>query len=158
MTEPQAHEFAGMIEGGVHRMPVRVYFEDTDSAGMVYHANYLHFMERARTEILRGCGISLSAEMAKPGIESMRYAVSRCEIDYLAQSKLDDMLEVRTTARAVGAAYFDLSQDIWRGETPVTRGEIRVVCLNDKGLPKRQPRGMVARLKDMLPITPRKKA
>ncbi|MFN3233044.1 MAG: YbgC/FadM family acyl-CoA thioesterase [Alphaproteobacteria bacterium] len=158
MSDASTHDFAGSIEGGVHRLPVRVYFEDTDSAGMVYHANYLHFMERARTEILRACGVSLSATIDAPGPESMRYAVSRCEIDYLQQSKLDDMLEVRTVSRGVGAAYFDVSQDIFRGDTPVTRGDIRVVCLNENGLPKRQPRDLVARLKDLLPVTPKEKA
>jgi len=72
MREPQPGQAAGKIADGVHILPVRVYFEDTDSANMVYHANYLHFMERARTEILRACGVSLSAAMERPGPEAMR--------------------------------------------------------------------------------------
>jgi len=158
MSELQPGQAAGTVVDGVHLLPVRVYFEDTDSANMVYHANYLRFMERARTEILRACGVSLSAAMERPGPDAMRYAVSHCEIDYLAQAKLDDLLEVRTIARGVGAAYLDVSQDIWRGDTPITRGKIRVVCLNDKGMPRRQPRDLIDRLQAMLPVTPVKKA
>ena len=157
MSEPQRATASGRVVDGVHLLPVRVYFEDTDSANMVYHANYLHFMERARTEVLRLCGVSLSATMAQTGADSLRYAVSRCAIDYLAQAQLDDMLEVRTVARGLGAAYLDVSQDIWRGDVPVTRAEVRVVCLGSDGKPRRQPRDLIARLKDLLPIKPHEK-
>ena len=157
MSELQPASAAGQVVDGAHILPVRVYFEDTDSANMVYHANYLHFMERARAEVLRLCGVSLSATMAQSGPESMRYAVSRCAIDYLAQARLDDMLDVRTVARGIGAAYLDVSQDIWRGDRPVTKAEVRVVCLGSDGRPRRQPRDLVARLKDLLPIKPHEK-
>ena len=88
----------GIIEAGVHRIRVRVYYEDTDAAGIVYHAAYLEFAERARTEMLRCLGLDHAP--ARPGLV---FTVRRCAIDYRAPARLDDLLEVETGSFASAA-------------------------------------------------------
>ena len=120
----------------VHRFPIRVYYEDTDAAGIVYYANYLKFAERARTEMMRDAGSSHS-EM----IESFdaAFAVSRCEVDYLKPAKLDDLLTVETRVIEVGGAVVRLDQRVQRGGDLLARLNIRIACLNRKGRPQRLP-------------------
>lgn len=149
---------SGTVDGGMHRFPVRVYFEDTDTAQMVYHANYLHFMERARTELLRLIGVSQSSSMKGEGGDVLGFAVKSCRVDFRAPARLDDLLEVRTINHGVGAAYIDFGQDIWRDETPIAEAHVRVVCLDSRGKPRRQPADLVARLKTMLPTRDTAKA
>jgi acyl-CoA thioester hydrolase len=120
----------------VHRFPVRVYYEDTDAAGMVYYANYLKFAERARTELLRASGSS-HREMMEAF--DAAFAVSRCEVDYLRPALLDDLLTVETRVAEVGAAVVRLDQRVLRGEELLARLAIRVACLNRKGRPQRLP-------------------
>lgn len=148
---------SGRVENGVHRFPVRVYFEDTDTAHMVYHANYLRFMERARTELLRLVGVNQSATM-RAGPDTMGFAVKSCSLNFRTPARLDDLLEVRTVNNGVGAAYIDFGQDIWRDETPIAEAHVRVVCLDGRGKPRRQPVDLVTRLNTMLPIRDTAKA
>jgi acyl-CoA thioester hydrolase len=149
---------SGTVDRGMHRFPVRVYFEDTDTARMVYHANYLRYMERARTELLRLAGVSQFETMSGEGAGVMGYAVKSCQVEFRAPARLDDLLEVRTVNNGVGAAYIDFGQDIWRDETPIAEARVRVVCLDGKGKPRRQPADLVARLKTMLPTRDTAKA
>lgn len=118
----------------VHRFQIRVYYEDTDVAGMVYYANYLKYAERARTEMLRAAGSS-HGEMAER--YDTVFAVSRCEVDYLRPALLDDLLTVETRVVDVGAALIRLDQRVLRGEELLTRIMIRIACLNRKGRPLR---------------------
>jgi acyl-CoA thioester hydrolase len=120
----------------VHRFAIRVYYEDTDVAGMVYYANYLKFAERARTELLRASGSS-HREMMETF--DLAFAVSRCEVDYLRPAVLDDLLTVETRVIEVGAAVIRLDQRVLRGEELLSRLVIRVACLNRKGRPQRLP-------------------
>ena len=94
-----------------HRYPVRVYYEDTDAGGIVYHANYLRFAERGRTEALRDLGVP-HAEMS--ALHGLFFMVRRIKVDYLAPARLDDSLVVETTTLAIGAATVDLRQDVLR--------------------------------------------
>ncbi len=149
---------SGTVEGGMHRLPVRVYFEDTDTARMVYHANYLRYMERARTELLRLLGVSQSATMSGEAGDVMGFAVKSCSVEFRSPARLDDLLEVRTVNNGVGAAYIDFGQDIWRNRTPIAEAQVRVVCLDHRGKPRRQPAALVARLNSMLPIRDTAKA
>ena len=149
---------SGTVDHGVHRFPVRVYFEDTDTARMVYHANYLRYMERARTELLRLVGVSQYETMSGEGTDVMGFAVKSCQVEFRAPARLDDLLEVRTVNNGVGAAYIDFGQDIWRNETPIAEARVRVVCLDGKGKPRRQPAELIARLKTMLPTRDTAKA
>jgi acyl-CoA thioester hydrolase len=99
----------GRIEGGVHRLPVRVYYEDTDAGGIVYHANHLKFAERARTEMLRCLGLDHGAMRERFGLA---FAVRRCRVDYLAPARLDDALLIETRLVRLGGASLDLEQRV----------------------------------------------
>lgn len=111
----------------VHRHPARVYYEDTDAGGIVYHANYLNFAERGRTEALRDLGVP-HAEMS--ALHGLFFMVRRIKVDYLAPARLDDSLVVETTTLAVGAATVDLRQDVVRAEDGLllARLELQLVC------------------------------
>lgn len=111
----------------VHRHTVRVYYEDTDAGGIVYHANYLRFAERGRTEALRELGIPHAEMSAQHGLIFM---VRRIKVDYLAPARLDDSLVVETTTLAVGAASVDLRQEVVREHDGVlmARLELQLVC------------------------------
>ncbi len=121
---------------------MRVYFEDTDLTGIVYHANYLRFMERARTEMLRALGIEAQAMLdAGDGY----YSVHQLDITYLAPARLDDVLTVKSCVVHVRAAATVIGQDIWRGEQPLTRGRVTAAWLGMNGRPQRQPKSWAAR-------------
>lgn len=126
-----------------HIHPVRVYYEDTDAAGIVYYANYLRFIERARTEWVRGLGIDQTRLRAETGIV---FAVRSVAADYLRPAVLDDLLEVRTTLRAATGARIVLDQDVWRGQARLFAGVVTLVCLTPAGAPARLPRDLAARL------------
>lgn len=127
---------SGLLEDGEHAFPVRVYFEDTDLTGVVYHANYLRFMERARSDLLRMLGIDQRA--AKESGEG-HYAVAEVAIRYLAPARLDDDLVVRSRVTQLTPARCVIDQAIWRGETRLTRGSVTVAFLDLAGRPRRQP-------------------
>ena len=100
------------IPDRIHRFPVRVYWEDTDAGGIVYHSNYLNFAERARTEFVRGLGIRQS-ELAAGG-KGFAFAVSHAEIDFVGSARLDDRLEVASVIHKVGGATMEVHQVIIR--------------------------------------------
>ena len=126
-----------------HRFNVRVYYEDTDFSGIVYHAAYLHYFERARTEFLRALGIHHS-ELIREGIA---FAVRAMTIEFDAAAQIDDMLEVETAVEAVTAARLQLVQTIRRGSTVITRAGVLVVAIRASGRPSRLPPAMLARLR-----------
>ena len=138
MTAP----YPGQFDRGVHAFPVRVYFEDTDLTGIVYHANYLRFMERARTEMLRALGIEAQTMLdAGDGY----YSVHELHVTYLAPARLDDVLTVRSCVVQVRAAATVIGQDVWRGEQPLTRGRVTAAWLGMTGRPQRQPKDWATR-------------
>ncbi len=119
-----------------HRYPVRVFWEDTDAAGIVYYANYLKFCERARSDMVRRAGLDQAALLADSGLV---FAVRRCAIDYLAAARLDDELEVVTAVDKVGGASVDLRQTVCRDDEAIVRAEIRLGCVDRQGKPRRLP-------------------
>ncbi|MEZ5668165.1 MAG: tol-pal system-associated acyl-CoA thioesterase [Alphaproteobacteria bacterium] len=119
-----------------HRFRLRVYYEDTDAAGIVYYANYLRFAERARTEYLRAAGVQQSA--LKDG-EGVLFAVRRCEIDYLRPARLDDELEVCSRITALGGASVTMRQEIMRSAEILAQLSVRVACVDLAGRPARMP-------------------
>lgn len=130
-------DLAGRIEGDIHVLPVRVYFEDTDFAGVVYHANFLKFCERGRTDFIRLLGIHHQS-LAKPAEgEPSVFVVRRIEIDYLKPSRLDDVLEVVTRCAEIGGASLTLSQEVKRGEAVLARAKVVVVLVSSSGKPQR---------------------
>lgn len=118
-----------------HRFALRVYYEDTDLAGIVYYANYLRFIERARSEYVRELGIDQVAMKTKGEV----FAVRRVEADYLSPARYDDQLEVLTSIDRVSAARLVMQQDVMRGETLLFRAMVTIVALNDAGQPIRLP-------------------
>lgn len=124
------------MSGAPHRFPVRVYYEDTDLAGIVYYANYLRFIERARTEWVRGLGIDQSRLKAEEGIV---FAVRRVEADYLMPAHFDDELTVETTLETLSGARIELTQDVTRDGTRLFASRVTLVALRADGRPARLP-------------------
>ena len=134
----------GLVQGGMtHRFTTRVYYEDTDLAGIVYYANYLKFIERARTEWVREIGIDQGRLKAEEGIV---FAVRRIEADYLAPARFDDLLEVLTEPRATTGARIVVHQEVRRAGRVLFRAEVTLVALNETGQPARLPAGLRQRL------------
>jgi acyl-CoA thioester hydrolase len=119
-----------------HSFPLRVYYEDTDAAGMVYHANYLKFAERGRSEMLRSLGFPHRKLGAENGVG---FAVRRCAIDYRAPARLEDALTVDTTLDDVGAATLKVHQQIRRGGQVLVDLDVLVACIGRDGRPRRLP-------------------
>lgn len=122
--------------GRAHVFPLRVYYEDTDSGGVVYYANYLRYAERARTEMLRDAGIEQRALMEADGIV---FAVRRCEVDYLRPARLDDALEVVTRNLEFEGASLWAEQVVRRGSEELARLRLRIACVGAGGRPARLP-------------------
>ncbi|MEE8272616.1 MAG: tol-pal system-associated acyl-CoA thioesterase [Alphaproteobacteria bacterium] len=129
-------DLSGRIEGASHVYPVRVYYEDTDAGGVVHHTAYLRFAERARTELLRLTGTDQSVLMARRGVA---FAVRRCEIDYRAPARLDDLLEVVTRLTGIGGASLRAEQTIRRAGMVLVRLLLRLACIDRDGRPARLP-------------------
>ena len=122
------------------RFSVRVYYEDTDFSGNVYHAAYLHFFERARTEFLRAHGVHHS-ELAKGGIA---FAVRSMTIEFEGAAHIDDLLTVTTGVVAATGARLTLDQAIWRGEAQLTAARVVVVAITGEGRAARLPKEVLA--------------
>ena len=124
-----------------HRFPVRVYYEDTDFSGNVYHAAYLHFFERGRTEFLRAEGIHHS-ELIQQGIA---FAVRSMEIDFVRAAHIDDELVVDTAVIEITGARMTMDQSIERGDELVARDKVVAVAIKTDGKATRLPRALLAR-------------
>ncbi len=120
------------------RFPVRVYYEDTDAAGVVYYANYLKFMERARTEWLASLGFPLAAFEREHGVA---FVVHRAEIDFLAPARLNDWLDVTVEAVERGASRLVAMQEVRRGPMALTRARVALACVDTaRWKPARMPK------------------
>jgi acyl-CoA thioester hydrolase len=139
MTGPD-QPVAGHFTGGEHRLPLRVYYEDTDLSGVVYHANYLRYMERARSDMLREAGIDQrAAHEAGEGA----YAVADLHIRYLAPARLDDALVVVSRLVEVTPARVVIHQTVRRDAVLLTQAKVVVAFVAPTGRPRRQPRGWI---------------
>jgi acyl-CoA thioester hydrolase len=107
--------------------PVRVYYEDTDAGGVVYYANYLRFMERARTEWLRSLGFEQDELMRDPGVV---FAVRSCSLDFLKPARFNDRLDVTVRVVKAGRASLSVEQQITRGKELLCEGTVRIACLD----------------------------
>jgi acyl-CoA thioester hydrolase len=115
---------------------LRVYYEDTDASGIVYYANYLKFIERARTEALLGLGLSQTGLRARFGLV---FAVRSARIDYRSPARLEDNLSVTTRILRLGGAGMDLAQQVHRGATLLADCGVSLACLDPQGRPARMP-------------------
>ncbi len=131
-----------LVEHG-HRLVQRVYYEDTDFSGLVYHARYLHLLERGRTDYLRCLGVEQSALI---GIdeEGLVFVVHRMEIDFKSPARMDDILEIRTTTTKAGGAKMVLEQEIRRGDDLLIAAKVVIAVVNRRGRPRRLPEDLAA--------------
>ena len=120
----------------MHRHPVRVYYEDTDAGGIVYHANYLKFVERARSEWVRALGLDQKRLREELGLIIV---VRRMEVDFLRPALYDDLLEVTTTLRGLGGARIELDQAVLRGDEKLFAALVTLVCVGTDGRAARLP-------------------
>jgi acyl-CoA thioester hydrolase len=136
-------ELAGRLIAGGHSMQVRVYYEDTDFTGIVYHANYLRFMERGRTNYLRLIGADHRAlfEQTEKEAPSFAFVVRSMKIDFRKAAFMDDLLEVRSLSHEVSGASIVLVQRVMRGEEVLVEAEVRVAFVSE-GRPKRIPEAL----------------
>ncbi|NRA99570.1 MAG: tol-pal system-associated acyl-CoA thioesterase [Rhodobacteraceae bacterium] len=125
-----------MTDAHTHIWPVRVYYEDTDLAGIVYYANYLKFIERARTEYVREMGVDQTRLKSEQGVV---FAVRRVEADYLTPAHFDDRLNVETTVVETTPARLVMKQDVKRGDTLCFTAVVTIFALTAEGRPTRLP-------------------
>lgn len=119
----------------IHTYPVRVYYEDTDMGGIVYHANYLRYIERARSDWVRQLGNDQNA-MRDTGIV---WVVRKIDAEFLSTAKFEDELVVETTMSKISNARLTIEQLVKRGEKPVFKAVVTAVCMNAEGKPVRLP-------------------
>ena len=129
-------DLSGRIAEGGHVFPVRVYYEDTDAGGLVYHASYLRFAERARTEALRLGGTEQGRMLAETGLG---FVVRRMEIDFRAPAVLDDLLGVVTRLSDIGGASLRAEQTIRRAGATLVHMLLKLACIDRQGRPARMP-------------------
>jgi acyl-CoA thioester hydrolase len=140
---------SGLFDGPLHLFPVRVYYEDTDLSGLVYHANYLRWFERARSDMLRLLGIDQrTAAEAGEGT----YAVAELAIRYLAPARLDDVVTIATEAKELRAASVRLRQRALRERDLLAEANIRVGFIGPDGRPRRQPAAWRAAFDSFFPV------
>jgi len=131
----------GELSDNGHRLNQRVYYEDTDFSGLVYHARYLHFLERGRTDYLRCLGVEQSALL---GIdeEGLVFVVHKMEIDFRSPARMDDILEIVTRTTRAGGAKMVLEQEILRDGTQLIAARVVIAVVNRSGRPRRLPEGL----------------
>lgn len=130
-------DLAGRLDGAVHRLAVRVYYEDTDAGGIVYHANYLKYCERGRSDFLRLLGIDQGRMLAAD--PPVMFVVRRCEIDYLKPARLDDALDVVTRMVDLTRVTLTMEQTVWRGGEKLAALKVLVAAIGETGFPRRLP-------------------
>lgn len=127
-----------------HLFPVRVYYEDTDHGGVVYYANYLKFMERARTEFLRDAGLELDALEREFGV---LFAVTEAHLRYMRPARFNDLLHVESSLVHLRGARLAFAQRIVRDGALLVEGDIRLACIGRDGRARRIPRPVLARIR-----------
>jgi acyl-CoA thioester hydrolase len=136
---------AGWLDGLEHVLPVRIYYEDTDFTGVVYHGGYVRFFERGRTDFLRLAGISHAGLLNRP--DPLAFTVTRLSIDFRRAARIDDALQVRTRYEAVRGPRLFIRQRILRGDDLVAGAEVEAACIDLSGRARRPPADLVAALK-----------
>ena len=140
MPDPQKNELKGLgfLEGKVHVLPISIYYEDTDLSGFVYHANYLRYMERGRTEFFRLAGISKMAGLDEE--EPTAWTLRSVHVDYLHPARLDDIIHVRSRLIGLSGARMQAIQRITCNETLLVEGRIEACITTLTGKPRRLPK------------------
>ena len=144
MSAQSLNHAAGRFEGKTHILPIRIYYEDTDLSGVVYHANYLRYMERGRSEFFRAAGILRLAQLEAP--EPTGWTLRKAEIEYLRPARVDDLIEVHTRATSLSGARMSAAQDIFCRGVQLTRGRVEACIITLNGKPRRLPAEMRQKL------------
>jgi len=134
---------AGWLDGREHVLPVRIYYEDTDFTGVVYHANYVRYFERGRSDFLRLAGIR-HAELQD---QDAAFAIVRMELEFKRVARIDDALSVRTTYDSARGPRLFIGQQIFRGEALICRAQVEAACIDLGGRPRKPPAGMLEQLR-----------
>jgi len=138
--------YRGGFIGNEHHFALSVYFEDTDAYGIVYYANYLKFMERARSDMIRAIGVDQAAELLQSG---SAYAVVEVDIRYRQPARLGDDLQVVSTVDQVLASSVHIQQRVMRGAELLTQARVTAAFLDGRGRPRRQPKEWVEKFKQI---------
>lgn len=138
----------GYFDGRAHFYPIRIFYEDTDFSGVVYYANYLRFLERARSSFFRLAGIG-HAELLEREVP-LAFVIRKINLDYKASAKIDDVLSVMTTYDVFKGARLWVTQKIYRGEDLILTADSEAACIDLNGRPRRAPKEMLAKLKPYL--------
>ena len=141
---------SGVFEGREHVLPVRVYYEDTDFTGVVYHAGYLRFFERGRTEFLRAIGVEHAALLELP--EPCAFALTRIAVEFRKAARVDDALEVRTKYHSVRGVRIGAAKRIVRDGALIAEADVEVVCIRPDGRPRRPPPVLTERMASFLSL------
>ena len=139
---------ASFQSDGSHLLPVRVYYEDTDFTGMVYHANYLRFFERGRSDFLRDAGVRHQDLLARS--DPAAFTLTRVEIDYKAPARVDDLLLIRTRILGLKGVRMMFQQTCLRDDEVLTRADITAVMIHADGRPRRPLPEMVEQIKPFI--------
>lgn len=139
------HHLSGELTEAGHRLVQRVYYEDTDFSGVVYHARYLHFLERGRTDYLRLLGVEQGSLVQEEDREGLVFVVHRMEIDFKAPARMDDILTVLTSTEKAGGAKMILNQEIRRDDQLLIAARVIIAVINAAGRPRRLPEGLAKR-------------
>lgn len=139
---------AGQFEGREHCLAVRVYYEDTDFTGLVYHGSYVRFFERGRSDFLRLAGISHSALLERP--DPGAFVVTRLSIAFRKAARIDDALVVRTTYDTIKGPRMWIAQSITRGDNLIATADVEAACIRPDGRPRRPPLELLQSLNPLL--------
>jgi acyl-CoA thioester hydrolase len=137
----------GWLEGREHVLPVRIYYEDTDFTGVVYHANYLRYFERGRSDFLRLAGVSHQVLLERD--DPAAFALTKIAVEFKRAARIDDALTVRTTYDAVKGPRLMIGQRIFRGGDLIATADVEAACIGLDGRPRRPPPGLVEALKPL---------
>jgi acyl-CoA thioester hydrolase len=132
-------DLAGKLVEGGHVLPVRIYFEDTDFSGVVYHAAFLRFMERGRSDMVRLMGVNHEALAKGDYGEPLAFAVRRIEVDFFRPARIDDLIEIHTKPVHAGGARLILEQQVKLGEAVLVAAKVTIVMINLEGKARRMP-------------------
>jgi acyl-CoA thioester hydrolase len=144
---PDLEPTAGQIIGREHQLPVRIYYEDTDFTGVVYHGQYVRFFERGRSDFLRAAGIDHSALLERE--DPAAFTVVKLSLDFRKPARIDDALLVRTTYdRAKGPRLY-IAQRITRGADLICEAEVEAACIDLSGRPRKPPAGLLETLRPL---------
>jgi acyl-CoA thioester hydrolase len=133
---------SGHFRGKAHVFPVRVYYEDTDAGGVVYHARYVAFCERARSECLRLAGIHQS------GMQDLYFVVRHMTCEFLRPARLDDLLEIETRFHEMKGARLEIGQKVMLNGNTLFSASVTVALVDGRGRPRRLPEELASRLRD----------